>query len=160
MASGIILICGLFALGGCGLTGNGNSLGNAAQGTITPIATGRFGSTPSATATGTGTSGSSSAVLSCNLSTHNVNPTLEQITVSCSVNDAPSDQTSFTATYRIASSMAQSSGRSCTGSLKAGAGSCSLSFDEDAVYANPGTVTGVLLPSHDSLGPVTPKRVS
>jgi hypothetical protein len=76
-------------------------------------------------------------------------PTWHLVTSSCQVTDAASDEVAFTLTYSV-------NGAVCRGSLVNGAGSCTAAFTLTSSSISLGTVSRVLLPDHDPLGPVAP----
>jgi hypothetical protein len=168
ICAGVMAIVGLLALSACGVSGSGNTPVGAA------VTNGSQNGSPAATIPPATVSpgpnlppgppaGNSSAALSCVLRMAASHSTLERVTVSCAVRGAASNQTSFVLLYSVRSSKGftvAEPGMTCRGTLSNGAGACTIAFDEDPVSANPGTVVGYLLPSHQHIGPATPTRAS
>ena len=83
-------------------------------------------------------------------------------TLTCAVTGAAGDQTAFTIAHSASGLTGQGHlvDATCSGLLHAGTGTCTKTFIPPAHTAGLGSVTGELLPSHSSLGTVTPTPVS
>jgi hypothetical protein len=131
-----LLVCGMLMLGACGAT----------QGATAP--------------TETPGNAAATAKLTCTIHQEPITADTISTTISCTVTRAASDQTSFEVTYSSPAVGAKGGVQdTCIGTLHQGTGSCSVSFDQNAIADKVGTVTAVLLPSQQSLGPVTPTPI-
>jgi FlaG/FlaF family flagellin (archaellin) len=141
IAKGLLLLCGLVGLSACGTSGG------------TPSSGGQATATTSASA-----ASSASAVLSCTIHEEPLTADTVSVTLSCTVTGAAASETSFTVSHTSAGpkGQGQAVNATCSGPLRGGVGTCSVTFIESATGAAPGSVAGELFPSHRPLGPVTP----
>src|SRR6185437_13799069 len=149
-----ILCCALLCAA-CGQTAS-QSAARAATSRSTP------GTASTATAAPTAQSASSTqtsaATLRCTMREEPVTTDTVSVTLSRAVANAVGNDTSFTATYTSIGLKGQGhvADASCHGPLYQGSGACTVTFILSARNSALGSVTGELLPSHRSIGPVTP----
>jgi hypothetical protein len=150
---GSVLLAFMFS--GCGVSAARLSSG-AAPATTTSPATGHPARTPGSSMP------TSSARLACQLQIilRPIDAILE--TLSCTVSQSASSETSFVLHYTPVNhnSPAELRAPVCQGSLSAGAGSCTVTFSSlPPQTLTPGTVSGFTEPSQYPLGPVVPRQV-
>jgi hypothetical protein len=153
----ILALCGLLVLSSCGASGGGTPASGAS--TSGPSATSSARGSNGATATSGTVSGSTStATLRCTISEEPLTADTLAATLSCTVVGAASDQTSFAVSHSASGLKGQTHvvDATCGGPLHDGTGMCTKTFILSPHTSGFGSVTGQLLPSHQSLGPVTP----
>lgn len=112
---------------------------------------------------GGGSSGGDAATLACSLQTEGIEIDVIRALLTCTVADAPASDSAFTVHYSVTDTHGQTRQVPglCHGALRAGAGTCSVSFSVVVPQAlGKPSVAGETEPDQRPLGPVTPRQQS
>lgn len=110
-----------------------------------------------------GASSGDAATLACSLQTEGIEVDVIRTRLTCTVADAPASDTAFTVHYSVTDTHGQTRQvpGPCHGALRAGAGTCTVSFSVVVPQAlGKPSVAGETEPDQRPLGPVTPRQQS
>ncbi len=150
------VLCCTLLVAGCGQASGQAVTGSASnsQASSSP--------TVAATVTKAASTRASGATLHCTMREEPVTTDTVSAMLSCAIAHAASGETSFTLSYISTGLKGQGNvvDATCHGPLHNGGGACTMTMMFSAHNSAPGSVTGELLPSRQTLGPETPTLVS